>query len=201
MLLRKAKVEAEQSAPAANAVSRNADFIGFGDDEDDTPLVTLGGVIVDDPSEEGEIDSDTETQPTSQSNGGPSRPAQNSSLMPINAPSGPSSFSHLRNLHNTAESQTNGTTQASTQAVTPAEAPMASEKTLDEARNLLAEINAQEGKEPQTTNRHTAPHSKKRRVEEGDITKTWAAKDRASSTPWHIDHSRSPDTVYWQVYS
>ena len=203
-LLRKAKVEAEKTAPAANAVSRNADFIGFGDDEDDEDAGD--GLAVDggDPSEEGEIGSDEEmvgshekkTQRVSLSNGGSSRPVQSSASTAINTPTGPS-FSHLRNLHSMAEPQTNGTSLASTQVATPAGATGASESALEEARDLLAELNAQEGVEPQTSNRHSAPHGKKRRSGEGDLTKTWTAKDRASATPWHIDHSEAPDTVYW----
>jgi non-canonical poly(A) RNA polymerase PAPD5/7 len=213
-LLRKAKVEAQNTAPAANAVSRNADFIGFGDDDDDeerddapAELMVNGG----DPSEEGEIGSDEEMEgsrdqgaqrPASLTNGESSRHVQNS-FTPINNSSAGPSFSHLRNLHSMEEPQTNGTSLTTTQVQTPVEAPAPSEQALNEARELLAEMNAKEGIEPQNSKRHDRfdrrkPHTdRKRNANEGEITKMWTARDRKSSTPWYIDHSESPNTVYW----
>ena len=208
-LLRKAKVEAAKSAPAANAVSRNIDFIGFGDEEDakEEELIKPGGIITNGQiSEEGEIDSDDDmvsmhehhVQTNSNAEGAPAQQPQEPTATATtmgnqNAPA----FSHLRNLHNIPTPPTNGASAMTTELRTPQEGSVASERVLEEAREALAEIEAEEGVEPQMSRKHKAPPRGQKRGHDGEITKTWVAKDRESSTPWHIDHSASPDTVYW----
>lgn len=230
-LLRKAKAEPQDKASTANAVSRNADFIGFGDEDEDEDKeegeegeeeeLILGTRIIAPAtlSEEGEIDDDDDgwepmdgsrdppLASTSFRNGTVTQAAQSSATTATDTPGG-ASFSHLKHLHNMAALQTNGissaskavSTQISTnQIATPQSAIIEPETALEDARQVLAELNAEDNAQPQSSNKRGGPpHGKKRKAgADGEITSSWKEKNRASATPWHIDHSMSPDTAYW----
>jgi non-canonical poly(A) RNA polymerase PAPD5/7 len=205
-LLRKAKVEAEKAAPAANAVSRNADFISFGDEEEEgeEELIRPDAAVANgEVSEDGEIDSDEQM---GGSRGAGDAPLTNGHTEK-SAQLTQQGFSHLRNLHQVPTPQPNpqpNHPHAVTNEMQAREdsVEIVSERVLNEARDVLAEINAEDkrgARKPQTGGRGgRAPHGQKRQHDsDGDITRSWQAKDRASATPWHIDHSQAPDTVYW----
>jgi hypothetical protein len=158
-------------------------------------------------SEEGEIDEDQKM-----GNNETSAPSTNGAAP---AQASTSSFSHLRNLHNVAASEVNGTslttssgtsTQLQAQAATatmpqrlaPQAATIIPETTLEQARQMLAEIDAKDNAQLQSSGKgRGAPQGKKRKLIDGGITDTWTAIDRPSSTPWYLDHTSSPDTGYW----
>lgn len=205
-LLRKAKVEAEKAAPAANAVSRNADFIGFGDEEEEVEEVEEELIRPDAAVANGEVSEDGEIDSDEQMVGG-SHDARNAPLAnghtEKSAQPTQQGFSHLRNLHQVPTPQPNHP-HAVTNEMEAREnsVEIVSERVLNEARDVLAEINAEDKRktrEPQARGRGGRPlqGQKRQHDSDGDITRSWQAKDRASATPWHIDHSQAPDTVYW----
>jgi non-canonical poly(A) RNA polymerase PAPD5/7 len=199
-LLRKAKLDAEKAATtASNAVTRNADFIGFGDEEDEE-------IAFDKPLEEGEIGSDrqgsrdSDAYPSTSLNGASANSAPANSVPATNGlPAPTASFSHRRNLHQmtdptTAPAQGLAATPPIPQSTTTA----APDDALSEARALLHDLVAEDGVLPQKQKIDAAQHGKKRKLgADGEIARSWMAKDRASATPWYIDHSTTPSTTVW----
>jgi non-canonical poly(A) RNA polymerase PAPD5/7 len=188
-LIRKAKLETEKAARTfANAVTRNADFISFGDGEGDE-------VSLNEPSEEGEIDSaqqgsrDLEPLPSKT----PDSRVKNSAQASNRVPTPTSSFSHFRHMHQIPDPKCLPALDslAQTSAAT-------SDDILREAREMLNELAAKDDVQPQKQMSDMAHHDKKRKLgADGEITKSWMARDRDSSTPWYIDHSTAPSTTFW----
>jgi non-canonical poly(A) RNA polymerase PAPD5/7 len=194
-LLRKAKVETEKSGGVTNAVSRNADFIGFSD-EDEQEFARDGL------SEEGEIDSDQHMQPDgNRDSGAQPKTARNgtsaTSLQPAaTLPAPGSSFSHRQNLHQLSETNIMVAQDVAIQPTPRQET--ADIDVLDEARALLQQYKEEATVQSQKQKNDATQQGKKRKLDaDGGITKPWTAKDRASSAPWHIDHSAASSTTFW----
>ncbi|KIW08033.1 uncharacterized protein PV09_00977 [Verruconis gallopava] len=187
-LIRKAKVEIDRVASAvpANAVTQNADFIGFGDDDNEDADADEESSTKE-PSEEGEVDSDEQLA---------ADPANSTTMGASTSSSSKSHFSHLRNLHQMPAPKPSQDLNALASA--PQVTTKGSEEALDEARELLAEINAEDDAALQLHGHVSTKHGKKRKLgADGEITDSWAAKDRASSVPWYIDHSAVAKTSTW----